>query len=201
MANMQRRADARWRGPLSWTLQARGNPLRRPVDRKECRVFAGLLVIFLIAGPLAAVISSRLAYGASLREMRTERSWREVTATLLQNAGHSSDRGSNGAPGARASWPAPDGQPRRGIITVDASAKAGQHVAIWVDGAGRQTMSPMSKTSAALSAATLGLAALGVLAHVLMLVGWIVRVAMNRHRLADWETEWRTVEPHWRSPC
>jgi len=62
-------------------------------------------------------------------------------------------------------------------------------------------MSPMSKTSAALSAATLGLAALGVLAHVLMLVGWIVRVAMNRHRLADWETEWRTVEPHWRSPC
>jgi hypothetical protein len=68
-----------------------------------------------------------------------------------------------------------------------------------VDSAGQLTISPMSQTSAVLSAVTLGLAALGVLAHVLMLVGWVVRIAMNR-RLADWETEWRTVEPRWRSP-
>jgi len=194
------RADAKWLGRLSWTLQSRGNPLRRPVDRKEGRVIVSLLAFFLIAGPLAAIISTHLAYGASLREMRAERSWREVTATLLDNAGHSSASVSNWAPGARASWTAPNGQLRRGIITVDASAKAGQHVTIWVDRAGQQTISPMSKTGAVLSAGTLGLAALGVLVHVLMLVGWVVRIAMNRSRLADWETEWRTVEPRWRSP-
>ena len=43
----------RWLARLSWTLQGRGNALRRPVDRKEGRLITGLLVIFLLASPLA----------------------------------------------------------------------------------------------------------------------------------------------------
>jgi hypothetical protein len=61
-------------------------------------------------------------------------------------------------------------------------------------------MSPIPKIGAVLSAATIGLAAPSFLALLLILAGWIVRLALNRRRLADWESEWNTVEPRWRSP-
>jgi hypothetical protein len=47
---------------------------------------------------------------------------------------------------------------------------------------------------------TVGLSAPVFLALLLILAGWLVRLALNRRRLADWETEWNTVEPRWRSP-
>jgi hypothetical protein len=133
--------------------------------------------------------------------MHVQRSWREVTATLVQDATDSSaTTGGAWAPVAEASWTGPNGHARHGILPVDGSARAGQHVMIWVDGAGQPTISPMPKIGAPLSAATIGLAMPGFLALLLMLAGWIVRVTLNRRRLADWESEWRAVEPRWRTP-
>jgi hypothetical protein len=201
MAKSERRPAFRWLARLSWTLQGRGNPLRRPVDRKEARLIAGLMVIFLLAAPLVAVLGTRLSYAASVRDMHAQRSWREVTATLVENATDSSaTTGDAWAPVAEARWTAPDGHARHGILPVDGSARAGQHITIWVDGAGQPTMSPIPKIGAVLSAATIGLAAPSFLALLLILAGWIVRLALNRRRLADWESEWNTVEPRWRSP-
>ena len=191
----------RWLARLSWTLQGRGNPLRRPVDRKEGRLIAGLLVIFLLASPLVAVLGAHLSYAASLRDMHAQRSWRAVTATLVESASDSSaTTGSAWAPVAEARWTAPDGRARHGILAVDGSARAGQHITIWVDGAGQPTLSPMPRIGAVLSAVTVGLAMPGFLALLLVLAGWLVRLALNRRRLADWESEWNTVEPRWRSP-
>jgi hypothetical protein len=201
MAGTLRGSCDRWLTRLSWTLQGRGNPLRRPVDRREARVITSLLVIFLIAAPLVAVLGVHLSYAASLREMHVQRSWREVTATLVENATDSSaTTGGAWAPVAEASWTTPDGHARHGILPVDGSARAGQHVTIWVDGAGQPTMSPMPRIGAMLNAATVGLSAPAFLALLLILAGWIVRLVLNRRRLADWETEWNAVEPRWRSP-
>ncbi|HEX6853658.1 MAG TPA: DUF3592 domain-containing protein [Streptosporangiaceae bacterium] len=197
----KRHWPAAWRpARLSWTIQSKGNPLRRPVDRKEARLIAGLLVIFLLAGPLVAVLGAHLSYAASLRDMHAQRSWREVTATLVENATDSSATGGAWAPVAAARWTAPDGRVRHGILAVDSSARAGQHIKIWVDGTGQPTLSPMPKIGAVLSAVTVGLSVPAFLALLLILVGWLVRLALNRRRLADWETEWNTVEPRWRSP-
>jgi hypothetical protein len=158
-------------------------------------------VIFLIAVPLVAVLGAHLSYAASLREMRAQSSWREVTATLVQNATDSSaTTGDAWAPAAEARWTGPDGRARHGLLPVDGSARAGQHVTIWVDGTGQPTMSPVPRIGAVLSAVTIGLATPGFLALLLMLAGWIVRVTLNRRRLADWESEWRVVEPRWRTP-
>jgi hypothetical protein len=197
----KRHWPAAWRpARLSWTLQGQGNPLRRPVDRKEARLIAGLLVIFLLASPLVAVLGAHLSYAASLRAMHAQRSWREVTATLVENATDSSATSGAWAPVAEARWTAPDGRTRHGILAVDGSARAGQHITVWVDGTGQPTLSPMPKISALLSAVTVGLSAPVFLALLLILAGWLVRLALNRRRLADWETEWNTVEPRWRSP-
>ena len=164
-------------------------------------MIAGLLVIFLVASPLVAVATAHLAYGASLRELHAQDSWRQVTATLVQNAADSSaTTGSAWAPFAEARWTAPDGHAWHGIIAVDGSARAGQHVTIWVDGAGQLTMSPQPRIGAVLSAVTVGLSAPAFLALLLILAGWIVRLVLNRRRLAAWESEWSAVEPRWRSP-
>jgi len=200
MARSGRGAAFRWLARLSWTLQGRGNPLRRPVDRREARLVTGLLVIFLIAAPLVAVLGAHLSYAASLRQMHAQRSWREVTATLEQKVIDTSGSTGGWAPVATARWTAPDGRTRHGLIAVDGSAQAGQHVTIWVDGAGRPTLSPVPRTSAVLSAVTVGLAAPVFLALLLILAGWVVRLVLNRRRLADWENEWNAVEPRWRSP-
>ena len=201
MTEILRRSCDRWLARLSWTLQGRGNALRRPVDRKEARLIAGLLVIFLLASPLVAVLGAHLSYAASLRDMHAQRSWRAVTATLVENATDSSaTTGDTWAPVAEARWIAPDGRARHGILAVDGSARAGQHITIWVDGAGQLVMSPMPRIGAVLSAVTVGLAMPGFLALLLILAGWLVRLALNRRRLADWESEWNTVEPRWRSP-
>lgn len=198
----KRHWPAAWRpARLSWTIQSKGNPLRRPVDRKEARLILGLLVIFLIAAPLVAVLGAHLSYAASLRDMHAQRSWREVTATLVANAaGSSATAGSAWTPVAEARWTAPDGHARHGILAVDGAARAGQHVTIWVDGNGQPVMSPMPKIGAVLSAVTIGLSAPAFLALLLMLAGWMVRLALNRRRLEDWEKEWNAVEPRWRSP-
>jgi hypothetical protein len=50
-----------------------------------------------------------------------------------------------------------------------------------------------------LNAVAAGLSAPVLLALLLMLAGWIVRITLNRRRLADWENEWNAVEPRWRS--
>jgi hypothetical protein len=200
MTAARRETAARWLAPLSWTLQGRGNPLRRPVDRREARLIAGLLVIFLIASPLVAVLGAHLSYSASLRQLHAQRSWREVTATLVENATDSSATSGAWAPVAEARWTAPDGRTRHGILAVDGSARAGQHITVWVDGTGQPTLSPTPKISAVLSAVTVGLSVPVFLALLLILAGWLVRLALNRRRLADWETEWNTVEPRWRSP-
>jgi len=200
MAETLRGSYDRWLARLSWTLRGQGNPLRRPVDRTEGRLVAGLLVIFLITSPLVAVLAAHLAYGASLRAMHAQRSWREVQATLVQNATDTSGTTGGWAPVAGARWTAPDGHARHGTIAVDGSARAGQHVTIWVDGAGRPVMRPMPRIGAVLGAVGTGLSAPVFLALLLMLAGWIVRVALNRRRLAAWETEWNAVEPRWRSP-
>jgi hypothetical protein len=206
MTARQRGTAGRWPARLSWTrlswtLQDRGNLLRRPVDRKEGRVIAGLLVIFLITSPLVALLSAHLSYAASARQMHAQRSWREVTATLVQNATDSATTtGGAWAPVAEARWTAPDGHQRLGAIAVDGSARAGQHITMWVDGAGQPTMSPVPRIGAVLSAVTVGLAMPAFLALLLILAGWIVRLTLNRRRLADWESEWNAVEPRWRSP-
>lgn len=200
MTTTRRETAARWLARLSWTLQGRGNPLRRPADRKEARLVAGLLVIFLIAGPLVAVLGAQWSYAASLRQMHAQRSWHEVTATLVENATDLTATGGAWAPVAAARWTTPDGRARHGILPVDGTARAGQHVTIWVDGAGQPVMSPMPRIGAVLSAVTVGLSAPVFLALLLILAGWIVRITLNRRRLADWEAEWNAVEPHWRSP-
>src|SRR5262249_49320266 len=102
------------------------NPLRRRVDRVEAAISAGLVVGFVVAAPLLAIYTGRLADNAGIRQQRAEQAWREVRATLTQSAssGQVGQGGDWDMAWVQARWRAPSGGHRHGVVATPLNAKA-----------------------------------------------------------------------------
>jgi hypothetical protein len=177
------------------------NPLRRGSDRAEAWVRIGLIVLFLIASPLAAAALGQLTSAASARAAQAQAaSERQVTAVLDHRVSKSSNDplyGSAEFAWAGARWTAPNGQQRAGQVPAPVGSSAGRHITIWVDSAGRLVYPPIGEGQiasrviavVALTPALLGLVLLGVL--------WVIRRWLDRRRMGEWAAEWSAVEPLW----
>jgi hypothetical protein len=189
-----------WPARLARGLWPDRNPLRRPTDRAEAAVAAGLLAAFLAGAPLAALAAGHWAYTAGLRTERAEHAARrQVPATLLQNAPPAATMYGLAARPALAWWRAPGGTIRTGMVTVDHPACAGTVVREWVTASGQLAGPPLTPgqvTFLAAAAATAGPLALGA---VLLAGGLLARRRLARHRLDAWDAEWRVVGPWWGS--
>lgn len=139
--------------------------LRRRSDILEIGVFAGLLAVLLVCGPLLAIGVFRWAAQAGAREQHRQQSWRLVTATLLRPV--PGDVMYAGGGWAQARWTAPDGQTRLGDVPVLGTDWAGHTVRIWVDGKGWPTGSPLSARQLADRAYGAGILAAAVLVTLL----------------------------------
>lgn len=175
------------------------NPLRRPADRLETVVTAGLLGCLLAGVPLAGLVAGAWEEGASLRLVRAQQSWRSVPAVLLHKAPQRAQALAQAAPPPRvlARWTAPDGVRRTGDIYAPAGAPAGTTVMLWTDSSGRPVPEPLGRADVVdRTALAAGLAAM--LATVLLLAGWLLaRRALDRRRLAAWDVNWAKTEPQW----
>jgi hypothetical protein len=177
------------------------NPLRRGSDRAEAWVRIGLIVLFLIASPLAAAALGQLTSAASARAAQAQAaSEHQVTAVLDHRVSKSSNDplyGSAEFAWAGARWTAPNGQQRAGQVPAPVGSSAGRHITIWVDSAGRLVYPPIGEGQiasrviavVALTPALLGLVLLGVL--------WVIRRWLDRRRMGEWAAEWSAVEPLW----
>jgi len=176
------------------------NPLRRPVDRVETLVVAGLLAVLVLVGPLVALAAGESARRDAAPAAARERATRvRTTATVTQSA--------DTAPGARSSaaglvrvpvrWTDSDGTPRTGLVTVGPDTAAGATVNIWTDGHGRVTPAPRSQEQVNLMAARVGAGGLLALAAVLLTVAGVTHHVLDRRRDAMWTDEWRLVAPRW----
>jgi hypothetical protein len=105
-------------GRLARALGFDGNPLRRATDRAEAWIRVGLLAVFLIAGPLAALGAGHWAYHAGITRapMQAAQAHR-VTAVPTQPALPAADLARAYA-GSRA-WASLQGK------DADASARSG----------------------------------------------------------------------------
>ena len=169
----------RWRARLARALGLDGNPLRRASDRAEAWIRAGLLVILLIAGPMAALTAGqRTAHAAGTG---TSVQPHAVQAVLLQPAT---------APAAQAA------AARTGEVPAPAGAAAGTAVTVWLNAAGRVT-SPPYKGGFAFAAVLAAMTTLAVTAFALLTVLRLVQRFLNWRRLAAWETAWRATGPRW----
>jgi hypothetical protein len=144
-----------------------GNPLRRASDRAEAWIQAGLLAIFLIAGPIAAVVAGQ--WTAHSAVPGTGAQPHAVRAILLQPA------------------TAPAG-PARAVAGARVQARAQ-----WESAGG----SVRTGEVPALAAVVTAVMVLAVTALALLVVQRLIQCFLNWRRLAAWEAAWRATGPQW----
>ena len=196
----RRRPRTYWLGRVLRLRRLDGNPLRRGSDRAETVVLGVLLAIFLAGAPFAAHAAGSWAYASSMREAQAQRaSLHHVPATLLAAAPtwNADANGEGAAPGVDARWRAPDGQVRTGEVFVLVGAAAGSTVLVWTNQAGQLADPPLGPSQLAGRAQLADAAAVGSLAAVLIVAGWLARRSLDRRRLAAWDAGWLANGPHW----
>jgi hypothetical protein len=184
----------RW---LAARLGLDGNSLRRRADRIAAIATVGLLVAFLVAAPIAAVFAGHWAYRSSVSQQRDQRSWRAVTAVLLQKA--PVDPGSFDASGspAVARWTPPGGHPRKGVISVPAGTPAGSQVRIWLEPSGQWAGAPLGRQTVVVRVVMAVVGTTLLLATGLAAIASAGQWLLDRRRMAGWEADWSTVGPQW----
>jgi hypothetical protein len=176
------------------------SPLLRPVDRSDVRAGHLLLTVLLLIGPLLTGWVCSAVWDAARASQQAERAAVfQVDATVRELTPSTSPYVT--LTWAGATWRAPDGGPRSGLITSSAATRVGAVVRIWTNSKGEQVPEPtgLDEVVAATVAAGIGSGlVLGTAAAVLY--GQLgSRFDQRRYRL--WDEEWAAVEPQWtRSP-
>jgi hypothetical protein len=169
------------------------NPLWRGSDRLEMVMLVGLFSIFLIGSPVLAWWAAGTSYESDQRAIAWERdNLREVparldgTATDLRATPYS----------AHATWTAPNGVRRSGLITVEAGAQPGDEVRIWVNNRGDLRTKPGGRNPVGKAA----LVAIVVVATVAAAANGLRRIGsalLDRYRARAWQREWSEIGPRW----
>ena len=186
-----------WKARLARALGLDGNPLRRASDRAEAWIRAVLLVIFLTAGPMAALgVGQWTAHGASAG---TSVQPHPVQAILLQPATALAGPAAavqHAEVWVRARWQNAGGSARTGEVPAPAGAPAGTAVTLWLDASGRVT-GPLQRSEFAFAAILTASLTLAVTAFALLVVLRLIQCFLNWRRLAAWEASWRVTGPRW----
>jgi hypothetical protein len=185
-----------WLGRLARGRRLDRNPLRRPSDRAETLILAGLLAAFLAGGPVAALAGGSLAHDLAAGVRRTQLATeRQVTAVTTQ-AGVAEDRAAGVLyTDATARWTAPDGKAVNGVIPVLLATPAGARLPVWVTWDGRLAAPPLLESQVS-DLVTLGQAGSVAALVLMLLVSWhLVRHELDRRRYAAWDADWQATDP------
>ena len=172
------------------------NALRRPVDRIEGGVLVALSAAFLAAVAFACVVGthtyqSHRAAAAGLRP---------AAAVLLQDGPAAGGLGHVGQ--AEAQWFDPGGGQQSGVLTTVtapdiAGAAAGARIPVWLNRSGQPAAPPADQAAMTLYALAAGAAVAGLAGLALLSVYALCRLALDRRRLAAWESAWDRTGPRW----
>jgi hypothetical protein len=186
---------------LARALGLDGNPLRRASDRAEAWIRAGLLAVFLAAGPAAALAAGGWVSHTCAEISARAEHMHAVKAVLLQSApasiGPLAAAGRGSRVWVRARWYTTDDSARAGEVPAPAGSPAGSVVTVWLDASG-QVASPPGPDRFANDAALAAVITLVAVALVLRAALGLTRRFLNRRRLAAWEAAWSAIGPRWR---
>ncbi len=176
-----------------------GNPLRRGIDRTERAAWTLLVIAFTIAAPVLVPMAGRAAKADSLRLVRLERSWRQVSAVLLKHAPRRLDSYNSAltvwVPGR---WQAPAGGIKTGLVPTAPGTPAGSVVRVWVTASGQLTGThPFTADLVGLRVVALEVLTAVGLALSTLVLAIAVRWLMNRRRMTYWAIEWACFGPRW----
>ncbi len=170
------------------------NPLRRGTDRIEAAIRLAVMILLIVAVPVAAVAAGRWADHLALRQAQTQQAADHlVNAVLLRQApatGVPDPYTSIQKAWVLARWQLPGLPARSGEVLAAAGARQGSIVPTWVNASGAVTDPPPDVWIDVM---------LTCLASCLVLLGSqvLARRALDRRRLSTWEAEWRATGPLW----
>jgi hypothetical protein len=171
------------------------NTLRRPSDRAETVIMAGMLVAALAGAPFAALAGGGVAHDLAVHHQQAElASQRQLTAVTTQAAPvrDRTDFLTNDLVPAR--WTLPNGGSGYGEVPVAFGSPAGTSTLVWSTLDGKQAAPPISTAQVA-DLTTLGQATGAVAVLVAALLAWgLARHELDRRRLAAWDAEWRATD-------
>lgn len=179
------------------------NALRRPVDRIEGVVLVALSAAFLAAVSFACVFGthtyqSQRAATAGLRPATA--GLRPAAAVLLQDGPAVGALGRVGQ--AEAQWFGPGGGRQSGVLTTVtapdiAGAAAGARISVWLNLSGQPAAPPADQAAMIIYALGAGAVVAGLAGLALLSVYALCRLALDRRRLAAWESAWDRTGPRW----
>jgi hypothetical protein len=201
---MRSRADHKTDRSLARLARRLGfdrNPLRRGTDRVEAALRLVIILVAVVAVPVAAVAAGRWADRYALHQAELQRAVdHQVTAVLLEDAPVSGVP--NPYTNVQTSWvPArwqPPGQPARtGEVLALAGTRQGSAVRTWVDPSGAVTDPPLERR-VVVGDVWLAVVATCLMSWLLLLAaGVLIRCGLDRRRLRAWAAEWRASGPLW----
>ncbi len=172
------------------------NALRRPIDRIEGVVLVALSVAFLTAVAFACVVGTHTYH--SQRSAAAD--LRPAAAVLLQDGPAVGSLGHFGQ--AEAQWFDPGGGQQSGVLTTAtapdiAGAAAGARISIWLNRSGQLAAPPADQAVMIIYALAVGAVVAGLAGLALLSVYALCRLALDRRRLAAWESAWDRTGPRW----
>ena len=176
-----------------------GNPLRRRADLIDAWLLPAAIVVFLALCPVVAVAAGALVRADNAAARHDQLSWHRVEA-VLQQAAPGPQFADNGANSWLVSTPARwtiDGRRYVGYVPASASSRAGSTVAVWLDQSGRVRTPPPTAAQLGQRVLTATVFALSGLVVLVAGMTWLFRRALDKRRLAGWETAWLAVGPRW----
>jgi hypothetical protein len=172
------------------------NALRRPVDRIEGAVLVALSATFLVAVAVASILGTH-----TYQSQRAASAGLRPAAAVLIQAGPF--YGSLARPGqAEARWSDPGGGEQSGVLTTMTTpgitgAAAGTRIPIWLDRSGQPVAPPSGQVAMIVNALAVAAAAAGGAGIALLICYALCRLALDRRRLARWESAWSLTGPLW----
>jgi hypothetical protein len=169
------------------------NPLWRGSDRFEMVMLVGLFSFVLLGSPVLAWWAAGASYESDQRAITWEKhNLHEVTARLDE-----AEADLRATPySAHASWTAPNGTTRTGLITVEPGKRPGDQVRIWVNNRGDLRTQPGGRNPVGKAA----LVAIVVVAGAAVAANGIRRIGtalLDRYRARSWQRAWSEIGPRW----
>jgi hypothetical protein len=196
--------DSSLRAHIRWFFRALSparNPLRRGIDRIESVLVGLVVLVALLALPVAGLLGVGLYDQGEQSAQQAAFAVREVPA-VLRTDGPATTPNPDGKPdtGIRvpAVWSGADGKPHSGLVAAPLGSKAGTAVPVWVNASDQVTGPPPSHGQVVGSAVIVACGTLLGVEFVSGIVLLSLRAVAIRATSRAWQHEWEIVEPQWR---
>ena len=172
------------------------NALRRPVDRIEGAVLVAFSTAFLVAIVVASILGAHTYQSQRAASVGL----RPAVAVLIQAGPYYGSPAQLGQ--AEARWRDPRDGEQSGVLTTATTpsiigATAGARIPVWLDRAGQPVAPPVGQVTMIVNALAVGAAVAGGAGIVLLISYTLCRLALDRRRLAAWESAWSLTGPRW----